>query len=237
MCPLGGMLFDGVSRGLTARLICHCLLLETESGLVLVDTGIGLRDCERPDRLSLFFRLFNNIQLEPRYTALHAVKRLGFRAEDVRHIVLTHLDFDHAGGVEDFPEATVHVLDDEVVAASRRAGFIGTRRYRPQQWDEVVQWQRYPANGERWMGFEAVRGLAGLPPEILLVPLPGHTSGHAGIAVQQPDGWLLDAGDAYFYRGEVGSPRRRCTPGLRFYQTMMEVDRSARMQNQDRLRR
>jgi glyoxylase-like metal-dependent hydrolase (beta-lactamase superfamily II) len=24
----------------------------------------------------------------------------------VRHIVLTHLDFDHAGGLEDFPEAT-----------------------------------------------------------------------------------------------------------------------------------
>src|SRR3546814_2886084 len=63
--------------------------------------------------------------------------------------------------------------------------------------------------GERWFGFEAVRDLDGLPPEILLVPLPGHTWGHSGVAVQEDGGgWLLHAGDAYFYRGEVGSQTR-----------------------------
>jgi hypothetical protein len=39
MCPVGGRLVDGFSRGLTAKLVCHCLLVETEQGLVLVDTG------------------------------------------------------------------------------------------------------------------------------------------------------------------------------------------------------
>jgi glyoxylase-like metal-dependent hydrolase (beta-lactamase superfamily II) len=37
----------------------------------------------------------------------HQVQRLGFDPRDVRHIVLTHLDFDHAGGLDDFPHATV----------------------------------------------------------------------------------------------------------------------------------
>ena len=68
-----------------------------------------------------------------------------------------------------------------------------------------------------------------------MVPLPGHTWGHAGVAVQTGAGWVLNAGDAYFYRGEMGR-RRQCTPGLRFYQTMMEVDRKQRLHNQHRLR-
>ncbi|HYF52636.1 MAG TPA: MBL fold metallo-hydrolase, partial [Salinarimonas sp.] len=69
----------------------------------------------------------------------------------------------------------------------------------------------------------------------LVIPLPGHTRGHAGVALRQGEGWLLNAGDAYFFRKEMNDPPR-CTPGLRFYQTMMEVDRPARLTNQARLR-
>ncbi|MCU0536904.1 MAG: MBL fold metallo-hydrolase [Hydrococcus sp. Prado102] len=237
MCPLGGALFDGFSKGLTANLVCHCLLVETEQGLVLIDTGFGLRDIESPySRLSPFFIHFNNIQFERKYTAIAQIERLGFSARDVRHIVLTHLDFDHAGGLEDFPEATVHVMQTEMDAARERRGIIASRRYRLKQWDEVKRWKFYWAGGEPWFGFEAVRDLEGLPPEILLIPLVGHTRGHAGIAIDTPDGWLLHAGDAYFYRHEMDSSNPRCTPGLRAYQWMMEVDRKARLLNQARLR-
>ncbi len=237
MCPIGGPLFDGFSRGPTARLVCHCLLIETNQGLVLIDTGFGQRDINaRDSRLSPFFIHLNGIQFEQKYTAIAQIEQLGFRARDVRHIVLTHLDFDHAGGLEDFPEATVHVMLSESEAAQDRRGFITSQRYRPGQWDEVKRWKYYSAGGEPWFGFEAVRDLEGLPPEILLIPLPGHTRGHAGIAIETPEGWLLHAGDAYFYRHEMGSPKPRCTPGLRAYQWMMEVDRKARLYNQDRLR-
>jgi glyoxylase-like metal-dependent hydrolase (beta-lactamase superfamily II) len=236
MCPIGGPLFDGFSRGPTARLVCHCLLVETDQGLVLIDTGFGLRDVQAPySRLSPFFIHFNGIQFDQKYTALDQVERLGFSARDVLHIVLTHLDFDHAGGLEDFPEATVHVMQAEIDAAQDRRGLIASQRYRPGQWDEVKRWKYYSAGGEPWFGFEAVRDLDGLPPEILLIPLVGHTRGHAGIAIDTPEGWLLHAGDAYFYRHEMGEPKRSCTPGLRAYQWMMEVDRKARLHNQDRL--
>ena len=235
MCPIGGPIFDGFSRSLTARLVCHCLLIETEQGLVLIDTGFGLRDIEAPySRLSPFFIYFNNIKFDKKYTAIAQLEQLGFSARDVRHIVLTHLDFDHAGGLEDFPEATVHVMQAEIDAAQDRRGFIASRRYRPGQWDEVKRWKYYSAGGEPWFGFEAVRDLEGLPKEILLIPLVGHTRGHAGVAIDTPEGWLLNAGDAYFYRQEM-NPERRCTPGMRAYQWMMEVDRKARLHNQDRL--
>lgn len=236
MCPIGGALFDGISRGLTAHLVCHCLLIETNQGLILVDTGFGMRDVESPySRLSPFFVHFNNIQFDRKYTAIAHIELLGYSARDVRHIVLTHLDFDHAGGLEDFPDATVHVMQSEIEAARTRRGLIARRRYRPEQWDEVKNWKFYEAGGEPWFGFEAVRDLVGLPPEILLIPLAGHTPGHAGVAIQTPEGWLLHAGDAYFYRHEMDA-EQRCTPGLRFYQTMMEVDREARLFNQARLR-
>jgi len=237
MCPVGGALFDGFSKGLTASLVCHCLLIETDHhGLVLVDTGFGSCDVATPrKRLSPFFILFNNIRFERRYTALEQVKQLGFAPEDVRHIVLTHLDFDHAGGLEDFPQAKVHVLQREMDAARTVRSIIGRNRYREKQWDEVRDWQFYQPGGDTWFGFQAVRELVGLPPEILLIPLTGHTHGHAGVALQTTEGWLLHAGDAYFYREEVGQVDRHCTPGLAFYQRMMEVDRSARLANQHRL--
>lgn len=236
MCPFGGSLFDGISRGLTARLVCHCLLVETQQGLVLIDTGFGLRDIEAPySRLSPLFIQVNGIQFDRKYTALHQIEQRGFEANDVRHIVLTHLDFDHAGGLEDFPEATVHIMHSEIEATQDRRGFIASRRYRPKQWDEVKSWKYYAARGEPWFGFEAVRNLDGLPPEILLIPLVGHTRGHAGVAIDTPEGWLLHAGDAYFYRQEMGSQERRCTPGLRAYQWIMEVDRKSRIHNQERL--
>ncbi len=237
MCPIGGALFDGFSRGLTACLVCHCLLIETNQGLVLIDTGFGVRDVKAPlSRLSPFFMNINRIQFEEKYTARAQIEQLGFKTSDVRHIVLTHLDFDHAGGLEDFPEATIHVMQAELDAAQERKGFISSQRYRPNQWDEVKQWKLYSALGESWYGFEAVRDLDGLPESILMIPLAGHTRGHAGIAIETSEGWLLHAGDAYFYRDEVGTDKPNCTPGLRAYQWFMEVDRKNRLLNQERLR-
>lgn len=237
-CPLGGALFDGFSKGPLGHIPCAAQLIETNEGLVLVDTGYGTQDVQQPHpRLSVAFRALLNIRFRIEETALHQVKSLGYSPSDVRHIVLTHLDFDHAGGLEDFPQARVHVMEREREAAEhKRRGFVARRRYRPVQWDEVRDWRTYAGGGEPWFGFDSVRQLDGLPPEILMVPLPGHTWGHAGVAIQTGDGWVLNAGDAYFYRGEMNPQHYSCTPGLRFYQRLMEVDRSARLANQDRLR-
>ena len=67
------------------------------------------------------------------------------------------------------------------------------------------KWKTYAPGGERWHGFDGVRALDGLPPEILRVPLVGHTRGHHGIAMRRDGdaGWMLHAGDAYFFHGEL----------------------------------
>lgn len=237
-CPLGGALFDGASRGLFANIVTHCLLIETAQGLVLVDTGYGLQDVQRPhSRLPWIWPAILNVRLHARDTALRQIEALGFSARDVRHIVLTHLDFDHAGGIEDFPEARVHVMEAERAAAERkRRSFVANQRYRTSLWDEVCDWRTYSSGGEPWFGFDAVRSLDGLPEEILMIPLCGHTEGHAGVAVSTADGWLLHAGDAYLHHGQMDPCRLHMPPGLSAYQHIMDTDRSARRANQARLR-
>ncbi len=241
MCPPGRRLMDG-RRGASgpAALVCHCLLVEVGQRLVLVDTGFGLNDVREPrPRLS---RLFLDALIRPRLheeaTAIRQVERLGFKAEDVSDILLTHLDFDHAGGLDDFPGARVHLLDAEYQAAVAQETALDRRRYRPRQWMHQTNWVTYPTprGGEPWYGFQCVRELSGLPPELLLVPLLGHTLGHAGIALQVEGRWLLHAGDAYFHHAEMALAQRRCPPGLRLYQTLMQKEGRLRHHNQQRLR-
>lgn len=238
-CPLGGLLMDGLSAdSLRGRLTSHCLLVETERHLVLIDTGYGLRDVEDPrSRLAKFFLTLVKPELRVEMTAHHQIKQLGFDPRDVRHILLSHLDFDHAGGLDDFPGAAVHVLASEVTTASAQRTLLDRMRYRPQQWSTRANWQLHdPVLGSGWFGFERVQAVSELGPDLLLVPLLGHTLGHAGVAVRAAQGWLFYAADAYFYHAEMDVERPRCTPGLHAYQAMMEKDRAQRLHNQQRLR-
>ncbi|WP_239590830.1 MBL fold metallo-hydrolase [Vitreimonas flagellata] len=186
-------------------------------------------------RLPLLWPLLINPRLREQDTARRQIEALSFHARDIRHIVLTHLDFDHAGGLEDFPDARVHVLAAEHEAAKARSGFVAHQRYRARQWDEVRDWRFYEPGGEGWRGFDAVRDLDGLPPEILMLPLRGHTLGHAGVAIQSERSWLLHAGDAYLHSAEM-SPCPSCPPGLALYERIMDSDHRARVDNQARLR-
>jgi len=144
-------------------------------------------------------------------TAAHQVVGLGYRIEDVGHIVQTHLHLDHAGGLPDFPHAKVLVHKLELEAAMQRKSFRDLF-YLPAHWAHGPQWVTHQPTGQKWFGFEALRVLEGISPEIWLVPLPGHTRGHCGVAVRQEDGWLLHCGDAYISRSDIdpfGSPRAK----------------------------
>lgn len=162
---------------------------------------------------------------------------LGYAVEDVRHIVLTHLDLDHAGGIADFPKAKVHVSGTEHDAAMNARSGKERMRYRSPQWAHGPDWVTYAGtDGEPWFGFDAVRSLTGLQPEILMIPLAGHTKGHAAIAVDTGEQWLLHAGDAYFFRGEVDPDNTRSTPILGLFQSIVEYEHATRMANQRRVR-
>ncbi|MCP3801080.1 MBL fold metallo-hydrolase [Allokutzneria sp. A3M-2-11 16] len=214
-----------------AELVCHCLLVETGSGLVLVDTGVGIH----PGATTGEFRRGMRPSMRASETAIEQVRALGFAPEDVRHIVVTHLDYDHAGGLRDFPWAKVHVHAAELDAATNARSLPERRRYLAATWSHGPDWATYRAGGDQWFGFDAVRGLDGLSEDVLLVPLAGHTRGHTGVAVRDGSRWLLHAGDAYFFRGEVDPRRPHCSPGLKVFQYLVGTDHAKRTANRDRL--
>lgn len=178
---------------------CHCLLLEQAGQLVLIDTGIGLADIAHPlERIGQPAIEAAGFQFHEHLTAARQIERLGLRVSDVTDIVLTHADPDHAGGLADFPHASVHVSAEE----HERLG-SGHGRYSAAQFAHHPRWVAHPPSTRMWCGTEArpLPVLAGT--EAFLVPLFGHTSGHCGVAVPDGDRWLLHVGDAYYLRVEL----------------------------------
>ncbi len=181
-----------------------CLLIETRQGLVLVDTGLGQDDYVHRSGILRLFQVITIVPLDPTEAAARQITRLGYRVEDVRHIVLTHMHFDHCGGLPDFPRAKVHVHRCEYEAFNgplrRWTDVAYVRRHIAHQPDVVL----YENAGEKWFDFEAIR----LPfePEMWLVPLFGHTRGHCGVAIQTGQGWLFHVADAAAIDSSVEPP-------------------------------
>ena len=233
ICPLGGLIPTGQSH-----LVCHCLLIETPRGLVLVDTGLGLADIANPvERLGFPFAKIVRPKLNADETAIRQILRLGFKPQDVRHIIMTHLDVDHAGGISDFPWAQVHLSEIEFQDSQARSDVKSHLRYHPKHWNHGVQWVRHsPIEGDSWNGFQSVRVLDETMPELLLVPMAGHTRGHCGVAIRQNENWLFHAGDAYYFHAQMWESRAHSPFALQIFELSMQINRSARLANQQRLR-
>ena len=190
-----------------APLVCHVLLIESSGGLVLVDSGFGTRDCAQPNRLGPA-RFVSRPVLSRTETAIAQIEALGFRRDDVRHIVITHFDLDHIGGITDFPDAHVHVTAAEARGAMTAPSRQERIRYRATQWAHGPKIAEHSPDGERWRGFAAARELDDVAPGIVLVALPGHTRGHAAVAVDAGHRWVLHGGDSFYHRGTLDGQTR-----------------------------
>ena len=232
MCP-HGVVALGLAPADPGHLVAHCLLIEAPDGLVLLDTGYGTGDVADPRRLGPARHLLG-ARLDPAQTAVARVRALGHDPRDVRHVLITHLDLDHAGGLGDFPQATVHLHAPELAAARARRG-DARLRYRPAQWAHGPRWAVHDGTGgDRWFGFERVRLVDDVGVDVALLPLPGHSSGHAGFAIDTGAGWLLHAGDAFLHPDEIADPPRRGR-GLRAYHRVNSADHRLLAENAGRL--
>ena len=222
-----------------SEVVCHVLLCETPDGLILIDSGLGRRDFAEPKRMGVAGLLMRPDRDDAK-TAIGQVEARGFSAEDVLHIVLTHMDFDHIGGIADFPAATVHTTADEYDWAVVNPDFASRQRYSQRQWSHGPRIQTHEGPGERWkFGLHGMEVLPG----ITYVPMPGHTKGHAAVAVETPDrGILIHAGDAVFDASSYtpttpsGAPLSKVRR-IRAFEKVMAVDRKRVAVNHATLRR
>jgi glyoxylase-like metal-dependent hydrolase (beta-lactamase superfamily II) len=179
--------------------VIHCLLVDTGDGLVLVDTGWGVRDCTDPSPAVRQFADLTGCTREVRETAIRQVEALGHDPAEVKHIFMTHLHLDHAGGLRDFPGAIVYASAGEIEASQHPKTLMEWGAYRPEHWAHGPKWHPEATGGGHWFGLRCTTpvrlGLA----EFVMIPLPGHTRGHCAVGVRVGDRWLMHCGDAYGY--------------------------------------
>ncbi len=227
--PPGGVALIGTGGPLTrAPGVTHCLLAETDDGLLLVDTGFGLLDCLAP---KFFMRLMISISgwpRDPQETAVRQVEQLGYERKDVRHIALTHFHYDHAGGLPDFPHAKVHIYQAEYEAVTQPQDMYERYPYRREHWAHGPDWIVHPLAGDRWFDFDCTPLVDLGPVAFCFVPLTGHTRGHSAVALRLADGWLLHCGDAYTFHGEVDLQNPTPPPYQRTIRPLINLNRAMR---------
>ncbi len=138
----------------------YAYVVQHRSGTLLFDTGLGPRH-ERID-------------------GYYECRRIALPELEPDVVVNCHLHFDHCGGNQFVPNATILVQRVELEAA-RRPGYTAA------EWVDFPGAQLHVIDGEHtvWDG-------------VSIVPTPGHTDGHQSLVLTTPDGVVVLAGQVAF---------------------------------------
>lgn len=209
--------------------IGHCLLIEENNKLTLIDSGIGLLECKEPEkRLGKELITSVGFAFDENLTAIMQIEKLGFHPENVENIICSHLDPDHIGGVADFPEAQIHVSKEEYKSFKN-----GNERYLQQQLSHNPDLKLYETNNTECFGLPARKVDVNLQTtEVFLIPLFGHTLGHCGIGIQLKNQWIFYVGDAYYLRAELEEKYHPVDQ----LATIRAVDNNLRLESLDKVR-
>jgi glyoxylase-like metal-dependent hydrolase (beta-lactamase superfamily II) len=209
----GGAMFGIVPKPLWSRLIapdeqnriqlaCNCLLVEFPGSAqrVIIETGHGPKYNAKEQGI---------FAIDPDHWLGPSLKRMGVEPDTITDVMLSHLHFDHAGGLtysEDgrarptFPNARVHVTRREFDDA--RADFAIMRNtYREENFaplEDISAWVLHPGDCDLISAADGVR--------VASWATPGHTRGHQSVVVAGRDATVVFAGDLLPTRHHVGQP-------------------------------
>ena len=159
-------------------------LVEHDEGLVLFDCG------PHPDlHLNPAARLGGTaetyeIKVGPDDDLASQLRRNGWDPASVQHVVLSHLHYDHAGGMASFPQATFHVQAAERPFAAAPP-IYQTGDYVPADFEIAV----------RWNEIHGTHDLFG-DRRLQVTATPGHTPGHQSLIVRLDGQTMVLVGDA-----------------------------------------
>ena len=132
------------------------------------------------------------------------LRRRGIDARTISLVVMTHLHYDHASGMSEFPGATFILTEDEWRFATTVNRPI-LHGYRPSHYDYAFDYRTLSYDEARidsYSTFGRTFDLFG-DGSVRLVFLPGHTPGHQAVLCHLRDRDLLIAGDAIYTYGQL----------------------------------
>lgn len=150
------------------------ILVRTPKALLLIESGFGNK---LTDKQSKIFRV-----QEP-WSVPDELQKLGIDRRDIDYVILTHYDFDHAGGV-----IMLNSSGDQELTFSKARHVLQKR-----EWEDVMNPNArsintyWPINNElmRESGnLELVEGDAEIVPGISVSLTGGHTRGHQIVRIQ-----------------------------------------------------
>lgn len=206
----GGAMFGIIPKPLWTRsvpadaenrvaLACNCLLVEFDGDdrRYLIETGHGAKYGEK--ECGIF-------DIDASNWLLPSLRARGIDAGSITDVILTHLHFDHAGGLTflpegrtdalpTFPNARVHVQERELLDARENFGIM-TATYRAENLTPIDQ-------AGAW---NLLDGEAEIGSTIRVLATPGHTRGHQSILIRGRDRTAVFVGDVMPTAAHVGAP-------------------------------
>ncbi|WP_409180742.1 N-acyl homoserine lactonase family protein [Amycolatopsis sp. VS8301801F10] len=183
-------------------------LVEHAEGLLLFDTSLATSGAGDP--AAAYGPLADAFKISiPEHCRLdRQLESIGCKTSDVRRIVLSHMHFDHTGGLDLFPHAEGFIGAGELryarTPSSLDAGFF---REEDIAAAGKIAWNEVPAGYDHDMFGDG---------SVVLLSLHGHTPGTLGLKVRLPDeSTLVLTSDAAHKRANV-----EATTGMPF-----DVDR------------
>ncbi len=157
---------------------------------VLVDTGYDMAEATRRDR---------PILRDP----AAAIAAVGVEAERVETVIITHLHYDHAGGLDRYPAAEFHLQDSEMAYATGPC-MCHPALQMPFTAEHVCEMVRHVYSGR--VAFH--RGSAEVAPGLRVHRTGGHSRGLQVVEVETASGPMCLASDAshYYENFQAGKP-------------------------------
>lgn len=179
----GGSIFRPLSA------VHNVVLIRHPKGNILIDTGLGSNIDEDFQNMPSWARPF--FQYSKNRTARQVLDQ---NKISIPNILLTHMHWDHTGGVEDFPESNIYTIKEEYdFAHSDKAANLN---YFQTHFDQKLNWKLMELNSGPYEIFKKSRDFYG-DGTIVIVPLYGHSIGSVGIFLNISDK------DRYFFTGDL----------------------------------